>query len=283
MTISEHRSPYSEFTQLIVTVADGVAHVALYNPPVNILGKTLSAELRHVADLLDDDDNVRVVVFKSDLQDFFIAHLDVDVCTDFPDGVPYEQTSLAHFQQMILRIRQMRKATIGQVAGRARGGGSEFLLALDLRYAAENGALFCQPEIGFDILPGGGGTQRLTRLVGRGRALEMMLTGRDISATEAERIGYINRALPSSELASYVDAIALRIAHFTPIAIARIKECVALAEPRIDEGLERETELFYTAIRAPATVRGMAGFMASGGQSPSTELDLATTLGLPTI
>lgn len=280
MTTTREGPAFGPFKQIKVVVQDRVAYVDLDNPPVNVLGAKLIAEIRLIADSLDQNPLVHVVVFRSSVPDFFIAHLDVEVCTNFPDGLPYEQTDLARFQQMIGRIRQMRKATIGQVTGRARGGGSEFLLALDLRYAADS-AVFCQPEIGFDILPGGGGTQRLTQLIGRGRALEMMLTGRDVSAVDAERYGYLNQVVPVDELPSVVDAVARRIAHFSSEAIARIKACVDLAEPSLDAGLKLETKLFYKAIRASSTLRGMESFMANGGQTPATEKDLDATLGHP--
>ena len=233
----------------------------------------MADELRRIADLLDDDPDVRVVVFKSDIPDFFSAHADGAVILNLSSDLAEERTELAHSGQAYTRLRQMKKATIGQIDGRARGGGNELLLCFDLRYASTR-SLFAQIEVTMSLMPGGGGTQRLTRLVGRANALEIMLTGDDYSAEVAERIGLINRALPEDKLASYVEGVALRIALFEPEAVRRIKESVDLAEAPIDIGLAREAVLFNELATVPATVAALTAVMAGGGQTREDEMNV---------
>jgi enoyl-CoA hydratase/carnithine racemase len=188
---------YDGYQCLRVDIDGGVAFITIDHPPLNLLDMVLILELDRLGLELETDGAVRAVVFRSANAEFFIAHADVALIQTLPTTVPPKATRLGLFHQMVDRFRTMPKATIGQIEGRARGGGSEFLLSLDMRFAALGRALLGQPEVALGIIPGGGGTQRLPRLVGRGRALEIVLGCDDFPAELAERYGYVNRALPA--------------------------------------------------------------------------------------
>jgi len=227
---------YGEYRCLRVRLDRGVAFVTIDHPPINLLDVALMRELDGIGKELEGDDAVRVVVFDSADPDFFIAHADVALIRQLPTSAP-RPTTLGFFHAMVERFRTMPKATIGKIEGRARGGGSEFLLSLDLRFGALGRAVLAQPEVALGILPGGSGTQRLPRLIGRARALEVILGGEDVPAELAERWGYLNRALPPAELGPFVERLAFRIASFPADAIALAKAAVNAAELPTEQGL----------------------------------------------
>jgi enoyl-CoA hydratase/carnithine racemase len=165
---------YRQYECLRVRV-DGVATVTIDHPPINLFDLALIQEMDRVGRELEADDAVRVAVFQSADPEFFIAHADVALIQTLPTTVPPKATRLGLFHAMVDRFRTMPKATIGKIEGRARGGGSEFLLSLDMRFGAIGRAVLAQPEVALGIIPGGSGTQRLPRLVGRARALEGLL------------------------------------------------------------------------------------------------------------
>jgi enoyl-CoA hydratase/carnithine racemase len=165
----------------------------------------------------------------------------------------------------------MPKVTIAQIEGFCRGGGSELALSMDMRFAALGRAVLSQPEVAVGILPGGSGTQRLPRLVGRGRALEIVLGADDYPADLAERYGWVNRALPPAELAPFVDRLARRIASFPPEAVARAKASVLAAESGVREGLVIEAQHFDACVALPEARRRMEAFLAMGGQTREVE------------
>jgi enoyl-CoA hydratase/carnithine racemase len=172
------------------------------------------------------------------------------------------------------RFRTMPKATIAIVEGRVRGGGCEFVSSLDMRFASRSRALFGQPEVPLGIIPGGSGTQRLPRLVGRARALEIILGGGDVDAVLAEEWGWVNRALPDGELRPFVDALAARIASFPAGAIAAAKQSVDNALPDPIPGLCAEEWLFSQTLLDELAIVRMEAFMAAGGQTRDVELDV---------
>jgi enoyl-CoA hydratase/carnithine racemase len=265
---------YDGYQCLRVGVDGGVAFVTIDHPPLNLLDMPLILELDRVGLELEADAAVRAVVFRSANPDFFIAHADVALIQTLPTTVPPKATRLGLFHQMVDRFRTMPKATIGQIEGRARGGGSELLLSLDMRFAALGRAILAQPEVALGIIPGGSGTQRLPRLVGRSRALEIVLGCEDFGAELAERYGYVNRALPPAELGPFVERLARRIASFPAEAIALAKASVDAAERPTVEGLIEEAHYFnQTLATAPAQER-MARFLVLGGQTRDVELDL---------
>jgi enoyl-CoA hydratase/carnithine racemase len=266
--------PYDGYQCLGVEVAAGVATVTIDHPPINLFDAALMAEMAKLGAELERDDAVRVVVLGSANPDFFIAHADVVLIQQIPTEAGEKESELGFFHAMVDRFRTMPKATIGVIEGRARGGGSELLLSLDMRFAALGKAILAQPEVALGIIPGGSGTQRLTRLMGRGRALEAILGCDDFSAEQAERYGWVNRALLPDELWPFVDALAQRIARFPAHAIALAKRAVAAAEPPVLEGLLEEAYCFRLSLESPETQARMSGFLEMGGQTPEVELDL---------
>ncbi|HVM97613.1 MAG TPA: enoyl-CoA hydratase/isomerase family protein, partial [Candidatus Acidoferrales bacterium] len=202
----------------------------------------------------------------------FIAHADVTLIQLLPKEAPPKPTRLGFFHVMVERYRTMPKATIGKIEGVARGGGSELLLSLDMRFAAAGKARLAQPEVAVGIIPGGSGTQRLPRLMGRGRALEVILGCGDFDAETAERYGYVNRALPPAQLTPFVEDLAYRIASFPASAIALAKQSVAAAELPTEQGLLEEAHCFNLSVATADAQSRMAAFMAAGGQTREVEL-----------
>ena len=215
------------------------------------------------AEQLEADESVRVVVLQSALPDFFIAHSGLGRVGAASKVV--SNTRSFRLTQMIgERFRNMAKVTIAKVEGRARGGGSEIALAMDMCFAAIGKAIFGQPEVAIGLVPGGGATQRLPRLIGRGRALEVLLACNDLSAELAERYGYINRALPAEELTLFVEKLAHRIASFPAHAIAHAKAAVdAGAFSSMAEGLLVEAHESDLSVASDVTQARVDGSIES--------------------
>lgn len=262
----------TDYCCLRLRIEQGVAFVTLDHPPLNLLDAALTRELGRLGKQLAADDAVRVIVFDSADPDFFIAHSDVTELRAPDTPAPPERAAApGPFHRIVDRFRSMPKVTIGKLEGIARGGGSEFLLALDMRFAALGKAVLAQPEVAAGLLPGGGGTQRLPRLIGRGRALEVILGCADIPAELAERWGYVNRALPPAELGPFVDALARRIASFPPEALALAKAAVDAAGLPLDAGLVEEEYLFRRLLAGDEAKQRAARFLELGGQTRAVE------------
>lgn len=270
--------PYEQFECLRVHTDGGVAVVRIDHPPINLFDLKLMRDMARLGAELESDSTVRVVVFESANPDFFIAHADVALIQTLPKQPGPKSTELNFFHQMVERFRTMPKVTIGKIEGRARGGGSEFLLSLDMRFGAIGRAVLSQPEVALGIIPGGGGTQRLPRLMGRSRALEVVLGCEDFDAELAERYGYINRALPAEELGPFVDRLARRIASFPSEAIALAKASVDAAELPTVEGLLEEAHAFQRALATRSSQERMSRFLEIGGQTREGELNLGALI-----
>lgn len=260
------------YEHLRVTVAGGVCRATIDHPPINLLDGPLMLELDQLSRQVEADTDIRALVVDSANPDFFIAHADVAMILGLP-RTPLEEPEpdLGFFHAMVDRFRTMPKATIAVVAGIARGGGCELVQSFDIRLAALDRAVFGQPEVLVGIIPGGGGTQRLPRLVGRGRAMEIVLGGADIDASTAERWGLVNRALPVDELAPFVDALAARIASLPAVAVAEAKAAVLAAEPDPKPGLREEWQRFTRCLADDEAVARMEAFMAHQGQTAYLE------------
>ena len=266
-----------EFERLQVQVEDGVAFATIANPPINVMTLELFGDLSRFGQQVAKDDGVRAVVLRSDDPDFFIAHFDVAAILEFPtDGAAprVDRVEENVFHAMCETFRTMPKATIVEIGGRVGGGGSELSLSCDMRFGALGKTIVNQPEVALGILPGGSGTQRLPRLLGRGRAMEVILGCDDLDAETAERWGYLNRALPPEELRPFVTRLAKRIAAFPAHAIADAKASALCAEPPFDEGLIEEGQRFQGLIRTPEAQTLMRRFMERGGQTREGELRL---------
>ena len=263
---------YDQYKFLKVKVKRGVAYTTIDNPPVNLITATLVEELLNFTQEVATDDNVRVIVFDSADPEIFLAHYDVGELNEFPEVVQPKSSELHPLNKVCEALRKMLKATIAKIEGICRGGGSEFVLALDMRFGAIGKAILGQPEVMVGIIPGGGGTQRLPRLIGRSRALEVVLGGMDFSAEVAEKYGYINRALPPKELTSFVNSLANRIAAVPEKTIAIAKQAVLAAfDLPIVEGLLEESYLFAQAAALPESKERMNRYLQLDGQSREME------------
>jgi enoyl-CoA hydratase/carnithine racemase len=270
---------YDGYQCLRIEARDGVAWLTIDHPPLNLFDMPLIQEMLRAGEDLERDAGVRVVVVQSANPEFFIAHADVELIQTLPAKAPPKSDKLFFFHQMVERMRTMPKATIAKIEGIARGGGSEFALSCDMRFGALGKCILAQPEVALGILPGGSGTQRLPRLVGRARALEIILGCEDVPADLAERWGYLNRALPPAELGPFVDRLARRIASFPAEAIALAKRAVDAADATVVAGLLEEAHCFNLTLETAAARERMAAFMAAGGQTREVELGLANVAG----
>ena len=263
-----------EYEGLGVDVDDGVAFVTLDHPPVNLFDAVLIGSLWGLAGELADDDEVRAVVVRSADPEFFIAHADLALIQALPRDRRERPDQLEFIHVFMERWRTLPQVTIAQLEGRARGGGSEFALSLDLRFGAIGRAILGQPEVAIGILPGGSGTQRLPRLIGRARALEVVLGCEDFDAELAERYGYINRALPAGELGPFVDRLARRIAAFPAHAVRLAKRSVDAGGGPLHDGLLEEAHCFNLTLADPELDARMEGALAAGAQTREGEMDL---------
>jgi enoyl-CoA hydratase/carnithine racemase len=265
---------YSDYNCFRIRFDSGVAFVSIDHPPINLLDDVLSLEFDRLGRQLEADEAVRVVVVQSALPDFFIAHSGLGRVGAASKTV--SQTRSFRLTQMIgERFRNMPKVTIAKVEGRARGGGSEIVLAMDMSFAALGKAVFSQPEVAVGLVPGGGSTQRLPRLIGRGRALEVLLGCNDFSAELAERYGYINRALPADELTPFVEALARRIASFPAHAIAHAKAAVDIGTfGSLAEGLLAEAHESDLSVASEATQARVAEALKVGAETYEGELEM---------
>src|SRR5580658_2697093 len=196
---------------------------------------------------LKSDDRVQVVVFDSDVEGFFITHYDFLAKLEASTNIPPGPTGLQALPDMLVRISRAPVVSIASIRGRATGVGSEVALASDMRFASREKAILSQWEVGAGLVPGGGPIARLPRLIGRGCALEVLLSADDIPGDLAERYGYVNRALPDAELDAFVDALAARIAGFDKKAIAAIKRLVDIPSLPSDIEIAFEWEAFIAA------------------------------------
>ncbi len=268
---------------LSVAIKGRVATVTINNPPINIITPPLYGELAALAGELKADRDLTVVVLKSANPDFFLAHFDVSAILSFPTDQPAERDGdLNPYHIMCERFRTMDKVTIAQIEGRVGGGGSELAASCDMRFGVRGKTIVNQMEVPLGILPGGTGTQRLPRLVGRGRAMEIVLGGDDLDAVTAERWGYLNRIFEANEIDTWVQTLAHRIASFPVEAVRLAKASVDGAEQPLEEGLRDEAYLFQRLLRTEGAQRSMKKFMAIGGQTRDGELkvgELAKKLG----
>ena len=266
--------PYSDYKCFRFQFESGVAFVSIDHPPINLLDEALSQELDRLGRELEADDSVRVVVLQSALPDFFIAHSGLGRVGNAPKRVSRTR-SFRLTQAIGERFRNMPKVSIAKIEGRARGGGSEIALAMDMCFAAIGKAIFGHPEVAVGLVPGGGATQRLPRLMGRGRALEVLLGCNDFPAELAERYGYINRALPANELTPFVEALAYRLASFPAHAIAHAKTAVdAGAFSSVAEGLLVESHESDLSVASDVTQARVRDVLKLGAETYEGELEL---------
>jgi enoyl-CoA hydratase/carnithine racemase len=245
-------------------------------PPINIITLELYAELARMSQDVEADDDCLVFILKSANPDFFLAHFDVGAILGFPIDRPASREASINndYHAMCNRMTTMDKVTIAQIEGRVGGGGSEFSMGFDMRIGVLGKTKVNQMEVPLGILPGGTGTQKLPRLIGRNRAVEIILGGVDMQADEAERWGYLNRAMKADEIGPYVDALARRIASFPVEAVKLTKQAINSATKPLAEGLADESYLFQQLIRTESGQRNMKKFLTIGGQTRDGELKI---------
>lgn len=254
--------------------------VMIVNPPFNLVVPEIVSALHAIVQDMDRDPEVKVIVFRSEIEGYFINHFDLGKAQDFP--IESTEPPLPTWTDLVLRLSKSPVISIASIRGRTRGGGNEFSLACDLRYASLEKALFGQPEVGSGILPGGGGSERLPRLVGRDRALEVILSSQDYSAQDAERFGMVTRALPDQELDAFVEALAARLSGFDKQALAGAKAQVNRATLPPDEDLlaaytEYSQSLAWPGFRAR---RPRIGKLAAEHGPAELERQLGHYIGL---
>jgi enoyl-CoA hydratase/carnithine racemase len=272
-----NRPTFSEFATLAVRAKSGVLFVTIDAPPMNLLGPELVRDLVFLIEAAEADDTVQVVVFKSGDSDYFISHVDVTRIKEYRAEAA-KLTGEASIGLLFRYLSASRLVTIAQIEGRVRAAGSEFVLACDMRFAARESAIFGQFEPAFGQLPGGGAAQHLTRLMGRGRALEVMLGAEDYDAELAERYGWINRALPAHALADFVSSLAYRIAAFPAAGHLVVKgrvNAIALAPV---EDFRRDSDLFGEGVVTPEAQRRIGAALKRGFQTRHGEMDWARRL-----
>ena len=219
--------------------------ITFSNPPINIFVPTTIMELGALMTDLEADPSVKVVVFQSANPEFFVAHLDVAKAAERPEV-------LGLWREFALHLSSTPVVSIAKIRGRTRGIGNEFVLACDMRFASRQSALFGQPEIGVGLVPGGGALEWLPRLVGRSRALEIVLSGDDFDADIAERYGWVNRTLVDDDLDSFVDTLALRLASFDRETLAAAKAQINRFGTPTAAELQSSNDMIFTALAWPS-------------------------------
>lgn len=250
--------------------------VTFDHPPLNIFGPQSIPQLNEIITALETDEHVKVVVFDSAVEGFFLTHYDFLAPLEDSTSLPPGPTGLQALPDMLVRLSRAPVVSMVSIRGRATGVGSELALASDMRFASRERAILSQWEVGAGLVPGGGPMARLPRLVGRGRALEILLGADDVRGDLAERYGYVNRSLPDAELDAFVDALAMRIASFDKQAIAETKRLVDRASLPSDADIAPEWDAFIASLGRPATQARIKALMSRGFHRPG---DVENRLG----
>jgi enoyl-CoA hydratase/carnithine racemase len=250
--------------------------VTFDHPPINTITATTVMELAELVGLIEQDPDLNVVVFDSANPGFYLAHYDVEHDPGRTAALPPGPTGMHAWLDLLVRLSRAPVVSIASIRGRARGAGSEFVLACDLRFASRENALLGQFEVGTGVVPGGGPMARLSRLVGRGRALEILLVADDLDGPRAEQYGYVNRLIADDQLDDEVDQIASRLASFDHDAIARTKSHVDQVTLPADSELPPPLADFFELLGRPAQQAQFARLEALG---LNVDSDLERSLG----
>ncbi len=249
--------------------------VTIDNPPINVMGPEMVREFQEVIGALEADEHVRVVVFDSAVEDYFLNHSDFTAKLEDLTSMPAGPTGLPPWPDFLVRLTHLPVASIALIRGRATGNGSEITLACDMSFASREKAIFSQWEVGVGMVAGGGPMARLPQLIGRNRALEVLLSSEDIRAEQAEAYGYVNRALPDADLDAYVEALATRFAKFDKWAIANTKRLVNTSlPPEVEIGAGWDACI--ASLGRPAAQNAIKALMERGFHKPG---DVENRLG----
>src|SRR6202166_5016415 len=249
--------------------------VTIDNPPINVMGPAMVQEFQELIDALEADEHVRVVVFDSAIDDYFLNHSDFLAKLEDLTAMPAGPTGLPPWPDFLVRLTRAPVVSIALIRGRATGNGSEITLACDMSFASRERAILSQWEVGVGMVAGGGPMARLPQLIGRNRALEVLLSSEDIRGDQAEAYGYVNRALPDADLDAFVEALATRIAGFDKWAIANTKRLVNTSLPP-DVELGAGWDACIASLGRPAAQDGIKALMARGFHKPG---DVENRLG----
>ena len=266
------------FETLTVRREGGVLFTEIFAPPMNLLGPELVRDLVSLIQVAEADDGVQVLVFTSGDPDYFISHVDLHQVAEYRQAAA-KLTGEPSVGLMFRHLSASRVVTIAQIEGRVRAVGSEFVLACDMRFAARGSAIFGQFEPSLGSVPGGGAVQHLTRLMGRSRALEVLLSGEDYDADLAERYGWINRSVPAETLADFVRSLAHRIAVLPARARAVVKDRVNAIALAPEEEFRRDSDLFLETVQDDEAQRQLTAAFEHGLQTREPELDFARMVG----
>ncbi len=250
--------------------------VTINKPPLNIFGPDTIPQLNEAITAIETDEQVKVVVFDSAVEGFFLTHYDFLAKVEDTTSLSPGPTGLQPLPDMLVRLSRAPVVSIASIRGRATGVGSELALACDMRFASREKAILSHFEVGAGIVPGGGPMARLPRLIGRGRALEVFLGADDFPGDLAERYGYVNRSLPDAELDDFVDALATRIASFDKRAISETKRFVDVASLPPDYEIAPEWDVCLASIMRPAAQKRINKLLERGFHKPG---DVETRLG----
>jgi len=253
--------------------------VSFDNPPLNLIGPVMVRELQELLTELENDDLVAVVVFETANPDYFLAHWDIASDPELTDALPAGPTGFHPWLDILIRISKLPAVTVSALRGRARGAGSELALATDIRFGSREKAILGQFELGSGAVPGGGTPSRLPRLIGRGRALEILLSADDYTADLAAEYGYINRSIADADFEEFVNRFVERISRFDVRAIQEIKSYVDAVTLPADAEFPPQMAAFWTSVGRPET-QNRAGQLFELGlqQEGDTELELGKTL-----
>lgn len=260
----------------LVRISNAYLRVTLDIPPLNIFGPANIPPLEEIVGLLESDERVKVVVFDSAVEGFFLTHYDFLAKPEESAKFPVGRTGLQALPDMLARLSRASVVSIASIRGRATGVGSELALACDMRFASREKAVLSQWEVGAALVPGGGPMARLPRLMGRGRALEVLLGADDINGDLAELYGYVNRSIPDSQLDDFVDSFARRIASFDRRAISETKRLVDLNSLPPDAEIVPEWDAFIASLGRPAAQARLRLLFEQGFHKPG---DVESRLG----
>jgi enoyl-CoA hydratase/carnithine racemase len=241
--------------------------VTIDNPPINVMGPEMVKQWQETMNALEADEHVRVVVFDSAVDDYFLNHADFNAPLEDLTSLPAGPTGLPPWPDFLARLTRLPVVSIALIRGRATGNGSEITLACDMSFASREKAIISQWEVGVGMVAGGGPMARLPHLIGRNRALEVLLSSEDIRGEQAEAYGYVNRALPDAELDAYVEALATRIAQFDKWAIANTKRLVNTSLPP-DVELDAGWNACIASLSRPSVQNAIKELMARGFHKP---------------
>jgi enoyl-CoA hydratase/carnithine racemase len=257
----------------IERVTDSYRRVVIDNPPLNLMGPEFVLQIRAIVTALEADDQVRVVVFESAVDGVFLNHSDFLANLDDLTSIPQGPTGLEAWPDVLVRLTRAPFVSIGLIRGRATGNGSELALACDMSFASRERAVFSQWEVGVGLVAGGGPMARLPRLIGRQRALEVLLSSQDITGADAEFLGYVNRALPDDDLDDFVEALATRISSFDSWAIANTKRLVNEASLPPDVEMRAGWDACMASVKRPAAQARIKTLLEQGLQQPGDTQD----------